>query len=214
MKINDVATLFAASLKDSDLSAKQQAVLEASLQLFAEKGFDATSTSDIAALAGVSEGTVYKHFKTKAGLLDAILAPAAEQVVPRLAGEFAGVLTDAATLSFEAFLTAIIADRLTFAWQNRAVIKIIASEALRRPALLKQLTGRLGDLYAQKLVPVLEHYQATGELATMPMATIARDLVGVMASAILPMVLVDAEVDIDAAAASGAHFLVKGLAPE
>lgn len=40
MALNNVESLFAASLQDSDLSAKQKAVLRASLTLFADKGYD------------------------------------------------------------------------------------------------------------------------------------------------------------------------------
>ena len=43
---------------------------EAALSLFATRGYDATSASDIAALAGVSDRTFFLHFPTKA---DAIM---------------------------------------------------------------------------------------------------------------------------------------------
>jgi len=45
-------------------------LVEAALTLFAEQGYDETTTSDIAALAGVTERTFYLHFATKA---DAII---------------------------------------------------------------------------------------------------------------------------------------------
>jgi AcrR family transcriptional regulator len=88
-----VEDAFAASLRTSDLTDKQQAVLTACLALFSRKGFDATSTKDIAQLAHVSEGTVYKKYRSKQGLLDALLAPLATVVVPRLAKEFMGEIT-------------------------------------------------------------------------------------------------------------------------
>ena len=61
--------------QNETITPKQRAILQASLDLFAEKGFDQTSTSDIAQRAGVAEGTVYRRYKTKAALRDAILAP-------------------------------------------------------------------------------------------------------------------------------------------
>ena len=65
MKPHNITDLFSASLADSQLSTKQQAVLKASLKLFSEQGYDRTSTQEIARVAQVSEGTVYKQFKTK-----------------------------------------------------------------------------------------------------------------------------------------------------
>ena len=48
MHTRNITDLFSASLAKSNLSAKQQAVLKASLALFASQGFDRTSTKEIA----------------------------------------------------------------------------------------------------------------------------------------------------------------------
>ena len=55
------------------MTEKQEKILNKALELFAENGFDATSTSKVAKAAGVSEGLVFKHFKNKEGLLSAIM---------------------------------------------------------------------------------------------------------------------------------------------
>jgi len=51
---------------------KRTAILEAAARLFAEKGFNETSTAEVAAAAGVAQGTVFYHFKTKEGILLAV----------------------------------------------------------------------------------------------------------------------------------------------
>lgn len=50
---------------------RQAQILEAALELFAEKGFYNTKVSEIAARAGVSQGTVYWYFDSKAELFEA-----------------------------------------------------------------------------------------------------------------------------------------------
>lgn len=55
------------------MTKKQEDIINAALKLFAEEGFKATSTSKIAKRAGVSEGLIFRHFKNKDGLLDAII---------------------------------------------------------------------------------------------------------------------------------------------
>lgn len=65
MKPHNITDLFSASLADSQLSTKQQAVLKASLKLFSEQGYDRTSTQEIARVAQVSEGTVLNSLKPK-----------------------------------------------------------------------------------------------------------------------------------------------------
>ncbi len=54
------------------MTEKQDKILSSALELFANEGFNATSTNQIAKKAGVSEGLIFKHFKNKKGLLDAL----------------------------------------------------------------------------------------------------------------------------------------------
>ena len=48
---------------------KREMILASARTLFAQKGFDGTSTVQIAAHAGVSEGILFHHFGSKRGLL-------------------------------------------------------------------------------------------------------------------------------------------------
>lgn len=51
--------------------ATRMALLEAALVLFGERGFEGTSTRDIAGLAGCNQGLISFHFGGKEGLYDA-----------------------------------------------------------------------------------------------------------------------------------------------
>jgi AcrR family transcriptional regulator len=51
----------------------RERILEAAERLFAERGFDRTSTARIAAAAGVPHGLIFYHFKTKMDLLLAVV---------------------------------------------------------------------------------------------------------------------------------------------
>lgn len=68
------------------LSAAQrrEAIVSAAIPLFARRGFDAITTREIAAAAGVSEALLYKHFASKEAIYSAIqgncVAEAAEPV--------------------------------------------------------------------------------------------------------------------------------------
>lgn len=48
-------------------------VLDAAIDLFIEAGFETTSMDAIAAKAGVAKGTLYYHFKSKEGIVEAIV---------------------------------------------------------------------------------------------------------------------------------------------
>lgn len=55
------------------LSEKEEKILHSSIKIFSEKGFDGATTSEIAKDAGVAEGTIFKYYKTKKGILTQIL---------------------------------------------------------------------------------------------------------------------------------------------
>lgn len=55
------------------MTEKQEKIVHAALELFAEEGYKSTSTSKVAKRAGVSEGLIFRHFTNKEGLLDAII---------------------------------------------------------------------------------------------------------------------------------------------
>ena len=54
-------------------AARRGQILGTALRLFAERGFDGTSTRQIAKEAGIAEGLIFHYFPTKASLLTAIL---------------------------------------------------------------------------------------------------------------------------------------------
>ena len=51
----------------------RRAILNASLELFAKKGFSATTTDEIAKKAKVSKGLIFSHFSSKENLLISIM---------------------------------------------------------------------------------------------------------------------------------------------
>ena len=55
------------------MAKKKRAILNAATVLFAEKGFNETSTAELARMTKSAEGTIFYHFKTKTDLFLTIL---------------------------------------------------------------------------------------------------------------------------------------------
>src|ERR1043165_5325344 len=51
---------------------KREAILDAALDLFVERGFFGTAVPEIAERAGVGAGTIYRYFESKEALVNAI----------------------------------------------------------------------------------------------------------------------------------------------
>ena len=67
----------------------RQRLVRAALELFTARGYDASTTAEIARKAGVAEGTIYRHFESKQHLLNELYRGAARWAV-RLVREAAG----------------------------------------------------------------------------------------------------------------------------
>ncbi len=212
---NNISSLFAESLNELDLTEKQKAVLRASLTLFSEKGFENTTTGDIARMAGVGEGTVYKQFKTKEQLLKTIITPAIEQVIPKVVNEFVDTVTGEEKLSFAEFLHDVVQNRLEFASDNLPQLRIFAREILINPKVKSQLKNEIHELLKGKLKQSLEYYQQQGQVVAWPASRIFRYFAGTFASYVFPAILdSDREINVVQVSHEATEFLLKGLAPK
>jgi AcrR family transcriptional regulator len=63
----------ASSKREKQKEERRKQILEAALTIFSQKGFHATNVSDVAAQAGVSQGTIYWYFESKEELFTAAL---------------------------------------------------------------------------------------------------------------------------------------------
>ncbi|WP_461215442.1 TetR/AcrR family transcriptional regulator [Lacticaseibacillus sp. GG6-2] len=196
------------------LSRKQQAVLDASLELFAAHGYDGTSTADIAHKAGVSEGTIFKRFRTKEGLLQAILGPFLNRVMPKAAGEFVSTLAEQRFPHFADLLEFGIRDRISFVMNNRAEMKIFIQEIGKNPILLVQMTNMLADTMRDSFNDILKVYQDNGELVRWESMRIMRYCTSVMIGYMIPNVIMDDQpVDCEQVTHDAVEFLLAGLTP-
>ena len=62
----------------------EERILACAEKLFLEKGFDATSMSDIALCAGINRPTLHYYFRTKDKMFRAVLARIVLSFVPRI----------------------------------------------------------------------------------------------------------------------------------
>ena len=86
-------------------NATRRRIVEAALELFRTRGFDATTTRDIARAAGIATGTLFNYFDTK----EAIIGQMAEEAI---AGARARVTRQAVDATLEEELFALVAAQL------------------------------------------------------------------------------------------------------
>ena len=198
----------------TDLPQKQKQVLKACLELFASKGFEATTTADIAEKAGVSQGTVYKRFKTKDQLLHAVVQPLFSKTIPRAAKEFAEDIRQFKYDSLADFLKPTLMNRLTFGAENKQVIKILFMQAVNDQTLLAELIGPVKDVLTNTIPVVLDELKKQHLLVDWDTPRIMEYVLSIGAGYGTQMVLFDRKFDLEHIIDQAVEFLVKGLSPE
>lgn len=158
------------------MTEKQQKIIQASIQIFAEKGYASTSTSEIAKAAGVAEGTIFRHFGSKENLLLSVILPFLLDSVPVMADDFIHNVLTKPYHSFADFLTALINDRLQFVRANSKIFKILLVELLNRNDLREQLIAFFQEVPYQHLSAALDTYKQRGQLIDLPNSTLIRTM--------------------------------------
>ena len=73
------------TLDERDDGNRRQDLVKSAARLFRRKGFDATSTRDIAAAVGMRSGSPFYHFKSKGALLFAVMEEGMRSAIARQA---------------------------------------------------------------------------------------------------------------------------------
>lgn len=68
-------------------SETKNQIIETAREIFADKGFKGATTSEIAKNAGISEGTIYRHFESKNELLMECVAPVLQYILDNMETE-------------------------------------------------------------------------------------------------------------------------------
>ncbi len=159
--------------------ARPQELIDAALELFAEKGFAATRSEEVAARAGVAKGTLYLYYPSKEELLKAVISQRLSSEIEAVSEFARGYRGDCASLLREVYTE----------WWSRvfdsptsAVFKLVITEvrnfpdiaAFYRAEVVEPATALVGEIVGRGI--------ASGEFRAM-------DVRGAVMSLIFPMIM-------------------------
>jgi AcrR family transcriptional regulator len=129
-----------------DQGSSQERMIAAAVCLFAHAGFNGTTTKDVAKLAKVSEGNIFRYFPTKQDLFLAALESELQK------------------LSIRAEALVLVAEAADFHAALEAVFEIITETMVKQPELVRLLHFSLLE-HRPDIKPALRRYlRPIGEL--------------------------------------------------
>lgn len=167
---------------ENERQAKLQAILEAALDVFLEKGFAEARLEDVAARAGVAKGTIYLYVRSKQALFEALVHSGIGgpiEAVERNVLDFDGSAEDQLRALFLFLRKEVLGTR------RMEIVRLLLMEAGRFPELAEIYHREVVSRGLRMLRGIAERGVARGEfhsdeLARFPQLAIAPGLVALL----------------------------------
>lgn len=188
-------------------------VRNAALQVFLREGFDAARTDDIAALAGVGKGTLYRYFPSKQAMLQAIVEAAIPPVIDGLA-HTAGAHSGAV----EPLIRTLAGElrRQLLQSERRHILRLVISEGQRHPGIADHYYRHVVQPGLALLTGLAQRAVDSGEWADDTLARQPQLLVAPLILSVVWQMLFERSAPLDAGALIDAQLdlLFKALRPQ
>ena len=139
-----------------DKDGRQTCLIEAGTEVFAEKGYDAATTREVAERAGCSEGLIHRYFGSKRGLLIAILDQKAETIMEDRAR---GVPIRE---SLDEEIEQLLLWPMQQYWEKRAFMRVAVSQAAIDADVGHTIGDRVNQAHVTFMTERLRAHQAAG----------------------------------------------------
>ena len=194
---------------------REAAILQAATRLFADHGYRGTRTAQIAALAGVTERTLFRYFPSKDQLYRRVMFPAVlAATMPRELTE-TGKLFAADSESFAEWHRRVLKMRIGAARAAAPQFRLMLATLMSDEALRGKVIGIWRKNLWQHALDTVRRYQKRGKLRTdLPPQAIARAIISLNLGYIIARALLapDAQWDDDAEIETTVELLLRGAA--
>ncbi|MBX9600263.1 MAG: TetR/AcrR family transcriptional regulator [Bryobacteraceae bacterium] len=158
---------------------RRQAIIDAAIRLFSEKGFRGTTTRELAAAVGVTEPVLYQHFETKRELFSAILESRLQYTVEAFEEEMRPMAEGEDDRRFFQELARVIVDWYT---KDTSLTRLLLFSGLEGYELADLFFDRNKDQFFGLITGYLEKRMKAGAFREMHPGLAARAFAGMVGS--------------------------------
>ncbi len=165
---------------------RREAILDAAVDLFSQRGFRGTTTRELAAAVGVSEPTLYQHFATKSELYSAII----DLRSTRGEEKFGPLLEDAAQSNDDRVYFRALATVIQHWYsEDSAYVRLLLYSALEGHELSSLCYERQASVLHQRVAGYIKKRIEQGALREMDPVVTARAFICMIAHYAQAMVI-------------------------
>jgi AcrR family transcriptional regulator len=165
-------------VRDLNRKAKRQALLDAAMLLFLERGVEGVAVDDITAAAKTAKGSFYRYFDSQEALVEALVLPAHQMVVQALE-ECSADLETASTREamFAAYrkVGGVVAGLMM---EHPGVVRLYLQESRAPSVGARKPIIALSELVSRYAIEITVKAQAHGILKPIPAPVSALAVVG------------------------------------
>jgi AcrR family transcriptional regulator len=203
------------AVSDEDKSQRRDEILCAAKEVFARKGFHATTIADIANQAGLAYGLIYWYFDSKEELFHALMAVEEEALRAHVAAALSavGAPPEGGERPFRAFLEASVQATFEFCEADKATVRLLFRDAY---ALGDRFEKQIGGIY-ERFIDTIETFivvaQERGEVVAGPPRMVAYTLAALVGQLAHRRLSTDDDVTAAQVADFVASLVLDGLRP-
>lgn len=190
-----------------DRVGKKQALIQAALMLFSTRGYEATTTREIAAAAGCAEGLIHRYFNGKAGLLPALV----EDLMSNEVADIGFALPPASTLEQE-FLQ-LVSWEIDRAWQKRDFFRVFIPRAMVDSSLSSVMSRAVLSARSEAIAKRLRRYRQCRDLEKDQMEALSQSVgvLGMIFGFMRPVILGQDKIAARKVGMTHARTLIRGV---
>lgn len=197
----------------------EQQILNAAIKLISEKGYNAAKTNEIAEMANTSEAIIFKYFKTKKGLLTAIVYKAIELLGHELAYKpISNILKTHRERPLDEVMDLVIDDRINLILKNHMILKVLLSEIQYHSDLRDVAVAKVANPIFEDFKDFMAYHREQGSVdPQLDDEVIIQTIFSVLFIGVIKRVIMDTgmdEVALKKEMLQAKKIVLKGIKPE
>lgn len=186
------------------MNRTKRKIFEISMDLFAKKGYDATSIEEITSIVGIAKGTLYYHFTSKEEILHFLM----EDGLKLLEHSMEIKIKKASTIQEKIYAIILVEMKVVAKYEN--LINLIMNEVCGNEKRNEKCRECVYEC-VNVIEKVLEEAKNKNEIIDCDIRTIAFEIFGIICSGVMLKYKSNGEMDVNLVAKQCADTIIRGI---